>query len=1277
MYREIVRVGDVIDGRFLLERQAGAGGMGVVYRARDRISGGPVAIKAVIGAYEELERLDRETAALSRIAHPRIVRYVAHGGDSDDRYLAMEWLDGEDLSQRLVKGTLVLEDALRVVRGIAEALEVLHASGIVHRDIKPSNVFLVGETFDNVKLLDLGIARTQDVAWTLTATGAFVGTPAYMAPEQARGESVDERADIFALGCVFYECLVGSSPFAAAHPVAALARILMDDPPRLRDVGVNAPVAVEALLESLLAKDRDARMASASDVLRALGRLDQQRSTLDRGLSASSITFVEQQIVSMVLTRPASGRAKAFADTNDEARDEHIRAIAAAHDARLELLPNGSYFALFTSTASPTDHAAHAAAFALELAVRLEDDAIALTTGRGQISGRLPVGNVIDRAVALLEEHRSGILLDSVSASLLEGRFAIDTKGDVFQLLRANEMHAPRRTVAGQVSPCMGRERELSAIAAALATSIDGPMASAVLLTASPGTGKSRIVDEVLRTVGNRDDVALLLVGGCDMMNAGARHGVLARALQAAVRHGSAEGTDARQWLEERMRANGGAGDADRVAELIAESCGLIGDRDPSAFVRELRDNPLLLADAIVEAWCTWLFAESEKGAVVLVLEDLHWGDLPTIKLVEQALRQLEDRPLFILATARPEVHETFPRLWAERSVQEIRLGAIAPRSTERLVKRLLGPNAPDDIVRRIVERSGGHPFLLEELVRAAFADPSKLDDVPETVLGMLQARFFRQSELSRAALRAASIFGMTFWLGGAESLLAGVGLEGEFDGLIAAEFIERRSNSRIAGHVEYAFRHALVRDAAYAMLTDDDRRAGHVLAGSWLEGAGERAPLVLAEHFDRGGALDRAAAWYHRAAAEALEGNDLARAIHLAKRAMDCGRNGADRAMTELILADAMFGTNDLVGSHRYAVAARERLECGTDAWFSATDVIIASLGQRGLNDEVFIELDRAVSACTSPATDAQLICIARGISQLVWVSRDRAEPFATRLCGLAEQSSPGPLARAWLARVRGELIAQRWHRAGEVAALSGEACAEFERAGALRIARMMQLHHCIALAYAGRAHEAVAILQKAMAEIEQRGWSYLLLFAKLGLVTALFFDDRDEACVEVVDPVLEALRPSFRMYLHAVGIRAFMAFDAKDYAKAYEISEELVGLDNLSDYSKLGFYGFHARVLVALGRIDEAIEWGERAIGYATPTVDDPYGELGYVGLAEALLARGEKDRARAVVERFWKVFLSLPVDHATYPRRRVFRELAALAHSFGMPYAAPANH
>lgn len=216
----------------------------------------------------------------------------------------MEWLECEDLARRLTRGPLDLDGTLQVVRGIAETLVALHAAGVIHRDIKPSNVFLVAGELDRVKLLNLGIARTYDTSWTLTATGALIGTPAYMAPEQARGESVDARTDLFALGCIFYECLVGQSPFAAAHPVASLARILVEDAPRLRDGGFSAPPGVELIVESLLAKDRNARMGEASRVLDALDRLDNRKS-LPPTMRAS-LTLGEQQIVSVVLTRQAT-----------------------------------------------------------------------------------------------------------------------------------------------------------------------------------------------------------------------------------------------------------------------------------------------------------------------------------------------------------------------------------------------------------------------------------------------------------------------------------------------------------------------------------------------------------------------------------------------------------------------------------------------------------------------------------------------------------------------------------------------------------------------------------------------------------------------------------------------------------------------------------------------------------------------------------------------------------------------------------------------------------
>src|SRR5215467_7965741 len=153
---------DLLDSRFELERQIRSGGLSEVFRARDRLSGQPVAIKILAGKSGAV-RFAREIQLLSELSHPRIVRYVSHGTTSaGGMFLAMEWLDGEDLRVRLEREPLTISEAVTLVTRVAEALGVAHARGIVHRDLEPSNLFLPGGRVDNVKVLDFGIAQRED-----------------------------------------------------------------------------------------------------------------------------------------------------------------------------------------------------------------------------------------------------------------------------------------------------------------------------------------------------------------------------------------------------------------------------------------------------------------------------------------------------------------------------------------------------------------------------------------------------------------------------------------------------------------------------------------------------------------------------------------------------------------------------------------------------------------------------------------------------------------------------------------------------------------------------------------------------------------------------------------------------------------------------------------------------------------------------------------------------------------------------------------------------------
>lgn len=253
--------GDGFANRFEIERLAGSGGMGTVYRARDKLSGQPVALKLLHGQADDLQKSDaerfaREAQILSTLRHPGIVAHVAHGQTlQGQRFLAMEWLDGEDLAQRLARGPLPLGEALTLIQRVATALAFAHQRGVIHRDIKPTNLFLPGGDIRRVKILDFGIARRLTAATAITRTGVVLGTPEYMAPEQVRGErNLTPAADIFSLGCILYECLAGSPPFVAEHMMAVLVCILFEEPAPIAQRRPGIPEPVSALLAGMLAK---------------------------------------------------------------------------------------------------------------------------------------------------------------------------------------------------------------------------------------------------------------------------------------------------------------------------------------------------------------------------------------------------------------------------------------------------------------------------------------------------------------------------------------------------------------------------------------------------------------------------------------------------------------------------------------------------------------------------------------------------------------------------------------------------------------------------------------------------------------------------------------------------------------------------------------------------------------------------------------------------------------------------------------------------------------
>src|SRR6185436_18505672 len=336
-----MRPAELLGDRFELEEQVGKGGMGQVFRARDRASGEVVAIKLISeGREQRAARFLREVELLSELSHPGIVRYVSHGETSSgDLYLAMEWLDGEDLRTRLEREPLTMGESVRLATRVAGALSVAHARGIVHRDLKPSNLFLPGGEVEQVKVLDFGIAA-QEGRTQLTQTGVMIGTPGYIAPEQARNSGViDARADVFALGCVLFECLTGTLPFDGDSAAAILAKILFGEAPRVSALWPEVPEDLDVLVAQMLAKDpalRPSDGANLAAALAALGPRVHSAAVAPRGHVArpAAIAGDERRFLSVVLVGH---------DTGDELprEEEALQRTIKPHGGRLEQLADG------------------------------------------------------------------------------------------------------------------------------------------------------------------------------------------------------------------------------------------------------------------------------------------------------------------------------------------------------------------------------------------------------------------------------------------------------------------------------------------------------------------------------------------------------------------------------------------------------------------------------------------------------------------------------------------------------------------------------------------------------------------------------------------------------------------------------------------------------------------------------------------------------------------------------------------------------------------------
>ncbi|MCG8425341.1 MAG: protein kinase [Proteobacteria bacterium] len=1216
-------VGANIAERFRIERRARGGGMGAIYEGRDLETGGLVCIKLLRrpADHRHTARFWQEARTLASLDHPSIVNYRAHGfTETGQPYLVMEWLHGEALDQRLERSALTVEETIAVGSQVARALAAAHHIRLIHRDIKPSNLFLCGGDIARLKVLDFGLAGPVG-SRSVGSTAELAGTPGFIAPEQASGDAaIDRRADIYSLGAVLFACLTQRPPYIGQHMMAIIAKLMFAEVPHVREVRPDVPHALDELVTEMLARRPADRPGDAGAVAARLAAMARDTDAVTHRRSVA-VSTGEQRFLSVLLV------------VHDGSRDAELAELAEKCHIELASLSEGTSVAVFSASLEPLEAATRAARFALAVRASIGNINAVLASGRGIVVPegepdrcpdasarphgdrlrprvRVPVGQVIDRAVALLmggdvptvsdidtqsdaeNGHSMEIVMDNVSAGLLASRFIIDETGESrWQLIAENPRPLVVRNLLGRPTECVGRDRELAALEAIYGECIDECAPRVVLVSGPAGAGKSRLGVEFLHRLDGCERVPRVWIARGDSMRSGAPLGLLGQAIRNAMGIADSQTSAERQQrIRTRVASCVAAEQTERVSEFLGEIVGCPFSSQGRIKLQAARDDARLMHDQMLRAWEDWLAGETARHPVLLVLEDLHWGDLPTVRFVDAALRTLSDRPFMVLALARSEIHDSFQNLWEARNIEEFPLRPLACRAAANLARQALGDELDAGQIEQLVTQAQGNPYYLEELIRQVAAGHS--DELPETVLTMVQSRLARLPHKARRLLRAASIFGGSFWTGGIVALVgdAAQDVPALLDELVAHEFIVPHRHTRFARQIEYEFCHALTREAAYRSLTEEDRERGHLCAGEWLIDAGESEPIVLAEHFQRGGELARSIEWYRCAAEDSLEASDITAVIERAEQAINCGAEGVTLGALRLLQAEA----------HNWDGAAEPALLCsreamhyqieGSSAWANAVHHCTWAAASLGTFDDVERLAESLATHTGASPTPLYMAAMARCVVHLLAGGRlDRAWALSSTIDRLLPAVDQTPALTATIAHMRGWLAVldhrlddacehmlqavEYWNRAGNersacldghnvgniLAGLGAYEQAEVtlgmvfeasERLGLDQMGGMIEGLLAIVLARNGALDEAERHMKRALAARQvprTRGvnrvyWAQILLLA-----------GRPGEALEQCNQAINELKDfaSYRALAHAVSGQAQLALGRADQAR------------------------------------------------------------------------------------------------------------------------------
>ncbi len=929
--------GTWLEGRYEVLSEIGAGSFGRVYKGRQRSTGQDVAIK-ILRLWEsdspdqvrvQTERFRREMELCAALSHPNVVRLVDAGECDDGRfYVVFHYVPGRTLQETLAdEGSLTPREALHLMTQVLDAITCAHEQGIVHRDLKPANIMLARTGMRrNAFVLDFGLGGFTHVdvdEGRLTGHREMIGTPAYAAPEQIRGEAPNPASDLYSWGLIFIECLTGR----AAVEGSTIGHIVMK---QLSSEPVAIPSwlpdrRLRRLLKAVTTKDVARRAITVAGLRESLASIERDLSGAPPPEPGVAVKPQGQRRqLTLVSCRTVATRVDGQpVDLEDL---DHIMHTQHALYARIAA-ERGGFVATTMADRQllvfgyPRGHE-HDARRALRAAIRIARESSAATAGFADETGlRVDVHVGVHSALVIVREPTE-----------MAGEAALEIAGNAPRLAAMlDERAAPGDILVSADTWRLLRDEYASESAGTVAAP-DGSRPLAFYRVTGETARRTTPIDAAARTqMVNRELERTNLLGLWDRVSAGRPTTVLLMGEPGIgktwlVRHLREHVTGAR-WLEAQCdpetqrsplqpiiallsRLGEPIGDVLGRLQVDTEQLGLFADLlslppppgfTPRALSPE-RKKELTLA-AIVEL----LLRMARAQPLVFAVEDLHWADPTTLELLALLLGEVRaaqtgastDAPkVLVLLTARPD----FATPWPATHASVMSLDRFDRASIDALARAELSPGAalPSAVLDHIVARTDGVPLFVEELARAiaerdvvrtgAVETAQWSTDIPGSLRELLTAKLDQLSASARDTVQIAAAMGREFRY----ELLAAVSpktewsLREDLHELADCDVVYGR---QAVGGDAYVFKHSLVRDAAYDTMVRPTRQRVHAQIASVLEGrfatVTQQQPEVLAQHLEAGGDLHRALQWWHAAADRALRRAAYAEAMQQLEHAL------------------------------------------------------------------------------------------------------------------------------------------------------------------------------------------------------------------------------------------------------------------------------------------------------------------------------------------------------------------------------------------------------